>query len=208
MCHGRSSRRTVAESLRNRDALDQYHSITITILDLTPFPSVPMQMRQALLVIAVLPLITVAATAQGPTVSSAQTTLRDCSYETCALRLSSRVFRGVAVSRGLNGPQEQFGFAGGSLRRAVSAVPAALAEAEIGHRRYVRGGIFTVVGTLASVGLALLATRDANSRDLNRNLWIGAGTMGLVTASGAIEIARGDEHYSRAIWLYNKEIPR
>ncbi len=170
-----------------------------------------MQTRQTLFLMAVLPLITLAATAQGPTVSSAQATLRDCTYETCALRLSSRVFRGVAVSRGLTGPQEPFGFAGGSLRRAVSAVsavPAALAEAEIGHRRYVRGGVYTLVGSLASVGLALLATRDANNRSLSRNLWIGAGTMGLVTASGASEIARGDESFSRAIWLYNKEIPR
>jgi hypothetical protein len=167
-----------------------------------------MPIRQTLFVIATVPLFAATIAAQGPTLIDAQATLRNCTYETCALRLSSRVFRGVAVSRGLYGPQEDFGFAGGALRRAVQAVPAALAEAELGHRRYVRGGVYSIVGTLASTGLAVLATRQANSDTRSRNLWIGAAVMGGVSLYGGTQIARGDENYSRAIWLYNKEIPR
>ncbi len=164
--------------------------------------------RQTVFIVAALPLFTAALFAQGPTLNDAQTTLRNCTYETCALRLSTRVLSGVTVSRGLNGPHEDFGVAGGVLRRAVSAVPAARSEAEAGHRRYVRGGIFGIVGTVASAGLALLASRQENSDSRNRNLLIGAGVMAGVGLYGSTQIARGDESYSRAIWLYNKEIPR
>ncbi len=164
--------------------------------------------RHALLAMLAVTFSPAAASAQGPTLSEAQTTLRSCTYEACALRLSTRVFRGVAVSRGLNGPREQLGFAGGSLVRAVSAVPAAQAEAETGHRRYRTGGIYTILGTVASTTLAILATRDANSPSLTRNLWIGSIAMGGVTFYGATQIARGDESFSRAIWLYNRELPR
>jgi len=167
-----------------------------------------MPSRHTLFSIAALPLFASAVAAQGPTLADAQTTLRACTYETCALRLSTRVYRGVAVSRGLNGPHEQFGFAGGSLRRAVSAVPAALAEAEVGHRRYVRGGIYSLVGTVASTALAVLAVRDANNPNATRNLWLGSAAMVGVGVYGGTQIARGAESYSRAIWLYNKEIPR
>jgi len=167
-----------------------------------------MPSRHTLFSIAVLPLFASAVAAQGPTLADAQTTLRACTYESCALRLSTRVFRGVAVSRGLDGPKEQFGFAGGSLRRAVSAVPAALAEAEIGHRRYVRGAIYSLVGGLASSVLTFLAVRDTYSQNTTRNLWIGSAAMVGVGVYGGTYVARGNESYSRAIWLYNKEIPR
>lgn len=167
-----------------------------------------MASRSTLLSIAVLPLFASAVAAQGPTLADAQTALRSCTYATCALRLSTRVFRGVAVSRGLNGPLENFGFAGSSLRRAVSVVPAALAEAEIGHRRYVKGGIFSVVGGVASTALTLFALRDSYSPNTTRALWIGSAAMAGVGVYGGTQIARGAESYSRAIWLYNKEIPR
>lgn len=146
--------------------------------------------------------------AQGPTLDNARGVLQGCTYDSCALRLSTHLFRGVTVRKGLSGPEEQMGFAGGGIVRAVAAVPSAATEAAIGHRRYRRGGIFTLVGTIASSTLAVLAVRDANSRTLTRNLWIGAGVMGGATFYGGTLIARGDESFSRALWLYNREIPR
>jgi hypothetical protein len=158
--------------------------------------------------LSALPLLAISAAAQGPTLRDAQSALRSCTYDTCALRLSTHVFRGVTVRRGLNGSEEWFGFAGGALARAVSTVPAAEAEARIGRRRYITGGIAAVVGALASTALALLATRGANSAGLTRNLWIGSGAMGGVAFYGSTQLARGDESFSRAVWMYNRELSR
>ena len=161
----------------------------------------PMPTRHTLFSIAVLPRFASEVTAQGPTLAAAQTALRGCTYETCALRLSTRVFRGVAVNRGLNGPLENFGFAGGSLRRAVSAVPAALVEAEIGHCRYVRGGTYSVVGGVASTALTMFALRETCSPNTTRALWIGSAAMVGVSVYGGTQIARGAESFSRDLAL-------
>ena len=131
-----------------------------------------------------------------------------CPYEACALRLSTRVFHGVGVQRGLHGRIEPLGFSGGALVRAVTGVPAAVVEAEAGRRNHLRGGVTTLIGTLASVSLVLIANREASSPSMRRNLFIGSGIGAAVSFYGGTQIARGDEHFSRAIWLFNQALPR
>ena len=59
-----------------------------------------------LIALIVLPAVTAgAAFAQAPTSETAASALRGCTYDTCALRLSSRVFGGIGVQKGLDGPR-------------------------------------------------------------------------------------------------------
>jgi hypothetical protein len=146
--------------------------------------------------------------AQGPTIAAAQTALRGCTYEACALRISTGVFSGERVSKGLMGQSEPFGFGGGGLVRAVNAVPSALKEAQAGRGLRIKGSVITVISALASGILTVAALREANSDALTRNLWIATGVSTVATFYGGALVSRSEEHFSRAVWLYNKELPR
>ena len=131
-----------------------------------------------------------------------------CPYEACALRLSTRVFHGVGVQRGLNGPIEPLGSTGAGMVRSVAGVPAAVVEAEAGRQKHLRGGVTSLIGSLAAISLGLIANREANSPSMRRNLWIGSSIGVAVGVYGGTQIARGDEHFARAIWLYNRALPK
>lgn len=155
-------------------------------------------------VLFVFPLLTSGVSAQ----SDGRVDPASCPYEACALRLSTRVFHGVGVQRGLNGRIEPLGFTGAGMVRAVAGVPAAVVEAEAGRHNHLRGGVTTLIGSLAAISLGLIANREANSPSMRRNLWIGSSIGAAVGFYGGTQIARGDERFSRAIWLYNQALPR
>jgi hypothetical protein len=144
--------------------------------------------------------------AQGPTLASAQTALSRCSYETCALRLD-RSFTGRRVSVGLEGVSSAMGPLGGGLIDAVQPVPAALAEAHAGRRNALKATIATVVASVAAV----YAVQGASGDPL---LWNDAQVFGGLAVSLAaagttlVQMTYAERHFSRAVWLYNREIPR
>lgn len=145
--------------------------------------------------------------AQGPTVVAAQSALGRCTYETCAIRLDRSFVGGRRINSGLEGVSVPMGFVGGGLVRAVDAVPRALDEASRGRRNAIKA---TVVGVIAGLALAY-SLEGARGDPL---LWNDAQVFGGILAAGAATVVTvqqsiyAERHFSRAIWLYNRELPR
>lgn len=91
---------------------------------------------------------------------------------------------------------------------AVERVPGALTEARIGRRDAMIATVAGVIGAFA-IGLAVDALRrddilSASDSQLYGGLLVGTAA---VVAAG-VKSARADQHFSRAVWLYNRELPR
>jgi hypothetical protein len=148
------------------------------------------------------------AQAQGPTVASARVAVSDCTYVTCAIRLDQKFFGGRRVVVGLEGQDVAFGALGGGLVSVVERVPAALTEARMGRSNTIKSSI---AGALGSI-VVIAALRRYGERDLfirNEGLSLGVlalGVTGAVTAG--VQRIYAERHYSRAVWLYNRELTR
>jgi hypothetical protein len=146
--------------------------------------------------------------AQGPTVANARATVDTCTYATCAIRLDRAFFSGRKVIVGLDGQELSLGPLGGGLVSVVDRVPAAAAEARSGRRNAIKS---VVAGTLGSIGV-IVAVRRYGERDLfirNEGLNFGVLTLGLAGAiTAGVQGMYAERHYSRAVWLYNRELPR
>jgi hypothetical protein len=162
--------------------------------------------RTASLLVAL--VVTVPLEAQGPTLDAAQSGLGRCTYETCALRRERTMFGGSSIVTGRVGAATPMGLLGGGLVLAVERVPGALVEAQQGRRNAIIAAIAGVVGGLA-ISLALQnALRDdilaASDGQFYGSILVGVGA----TAVFGVNSVRADRHFSRAVWLYNGELPR
>ncbi len=146
--------------------------------------------------------------AQAPTVAAAQATPSACTYTTCALRLENGGFSGPRVRTGLDGAARKIGFTGRGIVDAVRLVPGALGEAELGHSRMMRGRVIGLVTTGAAFAWMLIAAQS--DRDATRLASIYGGvSLGVVGGLfSAAQMAKADQHFSRAIWTYNQALPR
>jgi hypothetical protein len=146
--------------------------------------------------------------AQGPTVAGARAAVGPCTYEKCAVRLDRAFFSGRKVIVGLDGPQLGFGAFGSGLVSAVDAVPAAASEARLGRRNAIKSAVAGVIGSIVVV----VALRRYGERDLvirNEGIKLGTLALGLTGAMTAgVQARYAERHYSRAVWLYNRELPR
>jgi hypothetical protein len=167
-------------------------------------------MRRILAVLATplaFTLPTGGAQAQAPTMSTAQTTLKQCTYEACALRLERGVFLGDRVRIGLDGAKVGFGFTGSGVTRSVASVPEALAAAKVGQRQRTIGQIVGLASAFTAAGLLSTADFSGNRNDDVR-FWTAAGVGVAGGIIGGIQLSRSTESFSRAVWLYNKALPR
>jgi hypothetical protein len=168
--------------------------------------------RKASLVATILVLSAVIASlpvkAQGPTVASARAAVDACTYATCAIRLDRGFFSGRKVIVGLDGQELSLGPLGGGLVSVVDRVPAAAAEARSGRRNAIKS---TVAGVLGSIAV-IVAVRSYGDRDLvirDEGIAFGALALGLAgSITAGVQGMYAERHYSRAVWLYNRELPR
>lgn len=146
--------------------------------------------------------------AQGPTQAAARSALGSCTYETCAIRRERAMFGGSRVVTGRDGAWTSAGVLGGGLIFAVERVPAALAEAQHGRRDAIVAAVAGVIGTLAlSASLQAATSADiltASDTQLWGGLLVGAAGLGVLS----VKAASADNHFSRAVWLYNRELAR
>jgi hypothetical protein len=145
--------------------------------------------------------------AQAQTDSAARVGPQRCSYDVCGLRLERGWF-GRRIVRSVSGVSVPFGFVGEQLVVAVDGVPAARQEALMGRRNNIKSTIAGLVGGLA-FAFALNQVTSGDILEWNEGQVIGGllvGTAGAVV-SGAQAIY-ADRHYSKAVWLYNRELAR
>ena len=100
------------------------------------------------------------------------------------------------------------GILGGGLINVVDRVPSALTEAKLGRRNAI---VSTIAGIAASLAITV-ALNGLNGSSINTvgdGQVFGAialGTAGAITAG--VQRVYAERHFSRAIWLYNREAAR
>jgi hypothetical protein len=171
-----------------------------------------------------LPLVLAAAGAGAqPTPRPAGAAPAGCTYDTCGLR-RERVFfseRLVAGTAGTVVARPRF-FGTFPLDSIVRGVPEAEADARVYRRERVNGGALSLVGTV----LGLVAVIDAVNRSNGDCVVVAVGTTAgcargwrarntaLVVGSagfnvlGAWRLQIADRRLNRAVWWYNRSLPR
>ena len=147
--------------------------------------------------------------AQGPTIDSQRSVaLRACTYDRCALRFEGNFIGGRSIRIGLEGGSERVGLLGGGLVRNVGFVPGALMEAEAGRRNAV---VAAIAGVIASVALTAALTSPyayAFENDGAGRVWSGLIVGDAAAVVGGVQTIRADRHFSRSVWLFNREVAR
>ena len=165
-------------------------------------------MSRRLFALATATLLASPLMAQAPTNAAALTGARACTYATCSLRLENGGFSGPRIRTGLDGAATKAGFTGNGIVTAVSAVPAALAEANIGHSASVRGRTIGLVTTSAGFLWMLIAAQSKNDNTRMTSIY-GGISVGLIGGIfSAAQMAKADQHFSRAVWVYNGALSR
>ena len=163
------------------------------------------EMRVLSFVLAVILLASAPAAGQEPSLPNAAST---CTYDACALRLEQR-----RLLRGAEGqPILSLGTWGApSLRPHVASSDSALAYAAEFDRHYTVGTRVGFLGLLgAAVAGALYASYDSalsSDRPVVVPLGVVAVSLGL-TVYGGRRMDRAMRSLSRAIWWYNRDLPR
>jgi len=143
-----------------------------------------------------------------PTISATQSALGRCSYETCAIRLDRSFFGSRKVMIGLEGVETSMGALGGGLVNAVDRVPTAAMEAQLGRRNSIKAAVLGVAGVLA-VLYSVQRTNGVDPLEWNNGQVFGALMVGTAaTFAGVVQSVYAERHFSRAVWLYNRELPR
>jgi hypothetical protein len=168
-----------------------------------------MFIRQCVTAVAIVCSTVLPLHAQGPTVAAAQSVLGRCSYETCAIRLERTFFSGRKINVGLESvSSSSMGLVGGGLVNAVNRVPLALDEAQRGRRNTVKAVIAGAIGTLA-LYYSIQGTRGIDPLQWDDSRVFGCLIVGSAAAmTGLVQTVYAERHFSRAVWLYNREIPR
>lgn len=143
---------------------------------------------------------------QGPTVSAARSALSTCPYELCALRVEPGFFGSRKLVTGEDGVRTNFGLLGDGLISVVNGVPAALAEAQRGRRNSIMSNIAGVVSGIGLVA-ALNASVGANIDKVSDGHFFAACAVGAVAGvTATTQFVFAQRHFSRSIWLYNREL--
>jgi hypothetical protein len=146
--------------------------------------------------------------AQAPTMAAAQTTVRACTYATCSIRLENGGWSGPRIRTGLDGEARRVGFTGTGIVDAVHEVPAALTEAQLGHTTQMHGRIVGLVTTSAAFAWMLIAAQSSNDATRLTSIY-GGVSLGLIGGVvSAAQMAKADQHFSRAVWIYNSALPQ
>ena len=134
-----------------------------------------------------------------------QPPLSACTYDECALRVDpGGIFRGPELLRGSGGRRvARFGRLGPDLPRIVAGADSAVAHARAFRPLQRRAGVAGLLaGSAALTALALDIASDANDP---APFSIAAGVLG---AYAGFEAKRAARQLSRAVWWYNRALPR
>ncbi len=174
----------------------------------TAILSDPFSMRRLAAGLCVALVLALPLSAQGPTIAGARTALQSCTYDSCAIRLDRAFFGGRKVVVGLDGLALPMGVLGGGLADAVGRVPAAGQEVQQGRGNALKAVLAGLVSSIAVV-VAVNQFDGGNSLDSNDGMAFGALGVGLAAGvTAGVQGLYAERHFSRAVWLYNRELPR
>jgi hypothetical protein len=128
---------------------------------------------------------------------------QQCTWEECALRIQApKLTTGMKVVRGRESIEVvPLGLLQPAIAPFVQLSDSAVAWARVYDDLYDRGSIVSLAGTAISI-IAPIVMRGT----MQKIAFTGAG-IGLTVVGGVIT-NRADDALSRAIWHYNRELPR
>jgi len=151
------------------------------------------------------------AKAQAPTMDPPGGALAQCTYDRCALRLDRKAFNffgNETLRVGLDGAEMRLGFSGDVVTAMVAGVPEALRAAEQGSSARERGNIAVLVGSLVMFSALTQLGSDIDDTFISRRSLVLAGAGAGVSIYGGVQMTRGSQAFSRAVWLFNRALPR
>ncbi|HSJ26180.1 MAG TPA: hypothetical protein VK929_15990 [Longimicrobiales bacterium] len=151
--------------------------------------------------VRLLPVATLLATlAVAPRPASGQAT---CTYDTCALRIQPPTLTTpLMLVRGVEGEEViKLGLLEPEVAPFVALSDTAAALARIYDVQYDRGYILNMAGTVIAIGAPILLQGT-----MQKLAFTGAG-VGL-SFYGGVLMNRANDALNRALWWYNRELPR
>jgi len=151
------------------------------------------------------------ATAQAPTMDPPGGALAQCTYDRCALRLDRKAlnfFGNETLRIGMDGAEMRLGFSGDVVTAMVAGVPEALRSAQQGSSARERGNIAVLVGSLVMFSALTQLGSDIDDTFISRRSLVLAGAGAGVSIYGGVQMTRGSQAFSRAVWLFNRALPR
>lgn len=150
-------------------------------------------------------LLVSALTAASPAFAQGEPADSLCTYDTCALRVESGLFS-TRLVRGVEGvPVSGLGLFRSSLSEVVGGSERALEHARVYDRTRTPAAL-TALGAGLLLGLGLATAQDDQVSD-GVSLGMTLGGLGLTVVS--IQLGtRSQRAFSRALWWYNRDLPR
>ncbi len=128
-----------------------------------------------------------------------------CTYDTCALRVES-AFLGTRLVRGIEGvPVAGVGLFGSNLSEVVGSSERALEHARI-YDRTRTPAVLTALGAGLLLGFGAATAQDDQVSD-GVSLGMTLGGLGLTVVSIRLG-SQSQRAFSRALWWYNRDLPR
>ncbi|GLC28445.1 hypothetical protein [Roseisolibacter agri] len=129
-----------------------------------------------------------------------------CTYDACALRREG-VFFSQRILAGVDGRVvARQGFAGFRLDSALATSPRAMAEARIHRREAGVAGVLLLAGSVLGAVALIDASRDGVELSNTRATMLVAGAGMSLVGGWRAQIA--DRALNRALWWYNRDLPR
>jgi hypothetical protein len=138
-----------------------------------------------------------------PGAASAQQTPPRCTYDTCALRIQAPTLTTpLLLVRGRDDIEVmRLGLLEPAVAPFVALSDSAVAHAHVYDVLYDRGAIINITGTVLAIGAPIVFQRTSQK--------IGFTVVGIgLTVYGGVLTNRANDALARAIWWYNRELPR
>ncbi len=131
-----------------------------------------------------------------------------CTYDACALRIEPAFLGGLRIVRGAEGERVgRLGLFGSDLSEAVASSERAR-EYALEYERSRTAATLVTLGGVALYALAVIGAESGPPSDSNA-LWIGALAGGVGLTFYGTHLNLGSERArSRAVWWYNRDLPR
>jgi hypothetical protein len=130
-----------------------------------------------------------------------------CTYDRCALKREG-VFFSQRILAGVEGRVvARQGFAGFRLDSALAGSGRALAEARVHRREAALGGVLLLAGTALGAAAVIADSRDGRYEFRGTTAALVLGGTAL-TGVGGWRAQIADRALARALWWYNRDLPR
>jgi hypothetical protein len=131
-----------------------------------------------------------------------------CTFDACSLRIEPRFFRGEIIVVGNGREERPLGFTGRALVDLMTENEYAQREARIASTHRTRGGVISLISVAAWGTLGAIWLNRADRKTSDGTFIVGASALAIGGAWSGYHMLRDYQHSARAVWAYNRDLPR